>query len=177
MDTTTENKKKRFWLFLPLLILPFLALGFYALKSRDQGQGTADVNARGINTVLPGAKLAKDGADDKMSLYDQAKKDSAASRSRSAAGAFAALGWDTAKFSKAAVKPDNPAAANEARIKEKLAQINRQITEPPPVVKPPVDYTASSKSADLERLEKLLQAKQQAAYARPGNAAAEYDAG
>src|SRR6201991_1103848 len=161
MDTTTENKKKRFWLFLPLLILPFLALGFYALKSRDQGQGTAGANAKGINTVLPGAKLPKDGAGDKMSLYDQAKKDSAAARSRSAAGAFAALGWDTTKFNKTAVKPDNAAAANEARIKEKLAQLNRQITEPPAVVKPAVDYAASSKSADLERLEKLLKQKQE----------------
>jgi hypothetical protein len=161
MDTTTENKKKRLWLFLPLLILPFLALGFYALKSRSEGQAVSPDMAKGINTALPGAKLPKGGADDKMSLYDQAKKDSAAARSRSAAGAFAALGWDTAKFSKTAVKQANPAAANEAKIKEKLAQINRQISEPPPVVKLPVDYGASSKSVELNKLEKLLKQKQE----------------
>lgn len=161
MTTTPEKRKKRLLLFLPFLILPFLGLGFYALKSRDEGQAGKAAAAKGINTALPGAKLPKGENGDKMSLYDQARKDSASARSRPAAGAFAALGWDTSKFSRASAKPANGAADNEARIREKLAQINRQISEPPPAVKPPVNYGVNAKSAELERLEKLLQQKQE----------------
>jgi len=162
MTTTWEQRKKKLGYFLPLLILPFLALGFYALKSRgDAKAGTVDT-AKGINTALPGAKLPKDAGGDKLSLYEQAKKDSAAAHSRSPAGAFAALGWDTAKYSKnAVVKPVKAAADNEAKIREKLAEINKQLAEPPSVVKPPVAIGGSNaKSADLERLEQLLKQKQ-----------------
>lgn len=160
--TTQEERKRKLLLFLPLLLLPFLALGFYALGGgrSNNGQQTASAN-KGINTELPGAKLKNDNSEDKLSLMDKAKRNSAAARSRSAAGAFAALGWDTSKFSQH-VDPAKTAEANEVQINERLAQINKQINQPVSISKTPVnDYGATSKSADLERLEKLLKQKQQ----------------
>jgi len=155
--TTSEKRKLIMLLVMPVFVLLFSALGFYALGG-GHGTGTAQAAARnpGINTVLPGAQLQKDGATDKLSLYNKAQKDSAAAKSHSAAGAFAALGWDTAKFSK---PPANSAAANEAKIRERLADINRQISQPPPV-KPVSSLSDNSQSAQLERLEKLLKQKQ-----------------
>jgi hypothetical protein len=160
--TTQEERKRKMLLFLPLLVLPFMALGFYALSGgKEDGTLQATTINKGINTKLPGAQLKKDDAKDKMSLYNQAQRDSASAKSKSAAGAFAALGWDTSKFQHSVKTPANTASANEAKISEKLAQINQQINKPEPVIKqPPMDDEATAKSAQLDRLEKLLKQKQ-----------------
>jgi hypothetical protein len=162
--TTQEERKRKMLLFLPLLVLPFMALGFYALGGgKGDGALQAATVTKGINTELPGAKLKKDDAKNKMSLYNQAQRDSASAKSKSAAGAFAALGWDTSKFQRPVKAPANSASANEAKINERLAQITHQINTPEPVAKqPPTDDEANAKSADLDRLEKLLKQKQTA---------------
>jgi hypothetical protein len=162
--TTTEERKRKMLLFLPLLVLPFMALGFYALGGgKGDGQTEATSAGKGINTQLPGAKFQKGKAADKMSLYNQAQRDSAAGKSKSAVGAFATLGWDTSKYRHPAKTPANSALDNEVKIKERLAQINQQINKPVPVIKQPsTDEEAHAKSTDFERLEKLLQQKQQA---------------
>lgn len=161
--TTQEERKRKMLLFLPLLVLPFLALVFYALGGgKGDGSLQAATVTKGINTELPGAKFQKGEAKNKMSLYNQAQRDSAAGKSKSAAGAFAALGWDTAKYSHPAATPANSALDNEVKIKERLAQINKQINQPVPITKqPPADEAANTRSADLERLEKMLKQKQQ----------------
>lgn len=147
-------------LVLPVFIVLFSALAFYAFVG---GRGDTDrqtaLTGKGINTQLPGAQLKKDKGGDKMAVYDQAQRDSASAKSKSAAGAFAALGWDTTKFSH---KPLNNAETNEVQIKERLTQINRQINQPVPISKQPPDgYQATPQSAELEHLEKLLQQKQE----------------
>lgn len=166
--TTQEERKRKLLLFLPLLLLPFLALGFYALGGgRNDNSLQAATASKGINTDLPGANLKNDKSQDKLSLMDKAQRDSASARSKTAAGAFAALGWDTARFSQKR-NPAKTAEDNEVQIKDRLAQINKQINQPIPITKAPVnDYTASSKSADLERLEKLLKQKQQSSEPDP----------
>ncbi|NVM62148.1 hypothetical protein FHW88_000424 [Mucilaginibacter sp. SG538B] len=155
--TTPEKRKLIMLLVMPVFVLLFSALGFYALGG---GRGTekAEVTAqqKGINTSLPGAQLQKDGATDKMTLYDRAQKDSATSQSHSAAGFFAALGWDTAKLS----KPAHSAEANEVKIKERLAAINQQISQPPQAVKQVTALPDNSQDEQLSRVEKLLKQKQ-----------------
>jgi len=160
---TQEERKKKMLLFLPLLVLPFLALGFHALGGgRGDAQAEGAPANKGINTSLPGAQLKQNKDQDKMGLYDQAQRDSASARSKSSAGAFAALGWDTTRFHQANKTPANTALDNEVKIKERLAQINNQVNQPVPVSKqPPVDYQAASQSAGLDRMEKLLKQKQQ----------------
>ncbi|HEY9002027.1 MAG TPA: conjugative transposon protein TraM [Mucilaginibacter sp.] len=161
--TTSEKRKLTMLLVMPLFVLLFSALGFYALGGgRTVGTEQSAAN-QGINTTLPGAKLGKNAPPDKMGLYDQAQRNSAAARSHSAAGAFAALGWDTASMHKQAGTNPNSAAASEARIKEKLAEINRQISQPQPA-KPPADAAQPDpQTAELVRLEALIRQKQQTA--------------
>ncbi|MCR8560459.1 conjugative transposon protein TraM [Mucilaginibacter sp. BJC16-A38] len=174
MNSTPEERKQKMLLFLPLLVLPFLALGFYALGGgKGNGQLSAAGPGRGINTELPGARLAK-GKDDKYSLYEKAKRDSTAANAKSSAEVFASLGWDTATFRhnegmgvakvrSTGVTGSGSATDNEAKIAVKLAEINRQINAPPVVT--PVTAAGSpiaASTAELDRLEKLLKEKQEA---------------
>ena len=167
--TTQEERKRKLLLFLPLLVLPFLALGFFALgggKGNAQAQ-TAAVS-KGINTELPGAQLKQDKSANKMSLYNKAQRDSASARSHSAAGAFSALGWDTASFHKTTSKPVNSAAESETKINQRLAEINRQISQPTPVsTRQSPNYSSTDQSADLEKMERLLKQKQQSSAPDP----------
>jgi hypothetical protein len=156
MEQKELNKKKLLWC-LPLLVLPFLALGFYAL-----GGGRGDVAGKvvastGLDTALPGAQLKGRKEQDKLALYDQAKKDSAALKSPGRDNAFAALGWDTS-----GARSGSPASVNEQRIRERLTAIRQQVSAPPPVVvaKPPVVYGSGEvrggTDPDMGRLERLL---------------------
>jgi hypothetical protein len=61
-------------LALPLIILPFLALGFYALDG-GKNAGSLQVSS-GINPALPSAKFKKDDPVDKMGFYESSSKDS-----------------------------------------------------------------------------------------------------
>lgn len=154
--TTPEKRKLIMLLVMPLFVLLFSALGFYALGGGKDTAAAQTATNKGINTALPGAQLQKEGATDKLSLYEQAQRDSSAAKSHSAAGAFAALGWDTAKYS----KPTNSAEANEVRIKERLAAINQQISQPPQSVRQVTTVSDKGQSEQLKQLEKLLKEKQ-----------------
>lgn len=156
--TTPEKRKLIMLLVMPVFVVLFSTLGFYALGGGDRGDtGSIAAQQPGINPVLPGAQLQKDGATDKLSLYDQAQRDSTAARSHSAAGAFAALGWDTAKYNHL---PVTTAEANEVKIQQRLAAINQQISQPPQPVRQVTVAPDNSQSEQLKRLEKLLKDKQ-----------------
>lgn len=83
MKTTTQSpqflRKRKFLIVLPLLVLPFLTLLFWALG----GGGASDVKAQqnaskqGLNMELPNANLKDDKPLDKLSYYEKAASDSA----------------------------------------------------------------------------------------------------
>jgi len=155
--TTPEKRKLIMLLVMPVFVLLFSALGFYALGGGHSGTLREAAVNQGINTQLPGAQLQKRGATDKLSLYDKAQRDSVAAKTHSAAGAFAALGWDTAKLDHT---PVNSAEANEAKIKARLADINKELNQPQPAAKSLPLASDNGQSAQLDRLEKLLRQKQ-----------------
>jgi conjugative transposon TraM protein len=68
-------RKRKMMMVLPLLVLPFLTMAFWAL-----GGGNAATiekkQTQGLNLQLPNANLKDDKLADKMSFYDQADKDS-----------------------------------------------------------------------------------------------------
>src|SRR5476651_788495 len=158
---TQEERKRKMLLVLPLLLLPFMALAFYALGGGkgNLANGNQQVS-KGLNTTLPGAQLKNEKAQDKMALYDKAMRDSASAKSRGSNNAFAALGWDTTSQHKPVAA--NNVQANETKITQKLAEINRQISQPEPATYHPNNYTASnSASPDMDRMEKLIKSKEQ----------------
>jgi conjugative transposon TraM protein len=71
-----SERKRKMLLVLPLLIIPFLTLAFWALGG---GKGKADEKQSvisGLNLDLPNSKLKDDKMTDKLSFYDKADKDS-----------------------------------------------------------------------------------------------------
>lgn len=171
MKTLTEQfrKKRKFLGILPLLALPFVTLAFWSVGG-GRGPGVQHVEGQqGLNKVLPEAKLSTD-ATDKMSLYNQADKDSLALEEQLKADPYArkdslaATGsqpYDPYQFQRE-INPGggyltgHSADPNEARITSKLAQLDQALRQsPPPVQEPSV---SASSSADQERLQKMMEA-------------------
>jgi hypothetical protein len=67
-------KQRKMMLMLPVLVIPFLTMGFWALGG-GKGKKTNEVT-KGLNLELPDANLKEDKGLDKLSFYDQAEKDS-----------------------------------------------------------------------------------------------------
>lgn len=129
-------KKRQFFLVLPLLVLPFMTLIFWAM-----GGGTDTLAAptaqQGLNDKLPDAQLDKNSLD-KMSLYQQAQKDSAASHQDS----FGVSGWE--EFAGADslptgmnLQPQHYGSYQtgyhdpyEQQVQQRLAELERLVREP-----------------------------------------------
>jgi hypothetical protein len=172
-----EDRKRLMLLALPLLLLPLLALAFFALGGgKDELGKAAGGRSAGLNAELPGASFKKEKKEDKFSLYEQAQRDSAGKHG-GLGGAFSALGWDTAAYRKnEAVKSGgssgsirsgggyNSAKENELKIKQKLAEIDKQVHAPPVTVRPVAPALAvpanNSSALELARLEKMLKQQQ-----------------
>jgi conjugative transposon TraM protein len=72
-------QKRKFFLVLPLLVLPFITLLFWAFGGGKGGDAQAGQRAAkgGLNLELPDAHLKDDKSLDKLSYYEQAASDSA----------------------------------------------------------------------------------------------------
>lgn len=68
-------RKRKFYLALPLLVLPFVTLAFWAMGG-GSGKSEDIKSAAGLNLQLPDAKLKDEKNFDKLSFYNQADKDS-----------------------------------------------------------------------------------------------------
>jgi hypothetical protein len=149
METTHSAaflKQRKFLMALPLLILPFLTLGFYALGG---GKGYDPNNLpvkKGLNLALPDADFKDERAQDKMSLYDLADKD-AVKVQRS----------DSTKLA-TSTTPD----PQEAAIQQKLAQLKTEINKQPAATPATtVQQPDPGMSKDVAKLEAMMKAMQQ----------------
>lgn len=68
-------KQRKIWLVLPLLVIPFLTLGFWALGGGKDQTGEA-ATTKGLNLALPDARLPEQAPADKLSFYEKANADS-----------------------------------------------------------------------------------------------------
>ena len=70
-------RKRKMMVVLPLLVVPFLTMAFWALGGGNTAtNGKKQTQLQGLNLQLPNANLKDDKLADKMSFYDQADKDS-----------------------------------------------------------------------------------------------------
>lgn len=73
-----KKRKRKFMLMLPVIVLPFLTLMFWSMGGGRVGTKVdAAVQPSGFNSSLPVSNFKEQRAMDKMSYYEQAKKDSA----------------------------------------------------------------------------------------------------
>lgn len=68
--------KRKMMLVLPLLVIPFLTMAFWALGGGQSKQNITTAKEPGLNLNLPDAGLKDDNMADKLSFYDKADKDS-----------------------------------------------------------------------------------------------------
>ena len=141
-------RQRKMMLILPVLIIPFVTMGFWALGG---GQGRAknnlsDIN-KGLNLQLPDAILKDDKNEDKLSFYNEADadslkrdellsndpyyKDSIISRRNTLISDTGNLVSTTPLYSGLNQSPYNKTTdANEQRVYQKINEINKQINQP-----------------------------------------------
>ena len=163
-------KERKFYMIIPLLILPFLTMGFWALGGGKQNSNTYDSTAaKGLNATLPQAQFKDQKSQDKMGVYKTQKQDSASSPGNGVSQSFVrSMGFDEAKTkhadSIAKTSTINPtgasltADANEAKIQAKLAQINQQISQPETPNYGGGSGQGEQSGADVKRLQLMMKA-------------------
>jgi conjugative transposon TraM protein len=70
-------RTRKMMLVLPLLVIPFLTMAFWALGGGKGELSNVVVEQKGLNLNLPDAKMKDENLTDKLSFYDKADKDSA----------------------------------------------------------------------------------------------------
>ncbi len=141
-------RQRKMMLVLPVLIIPFVTMGFWALGG-GQGQTKNNLadNNKGLNLQLPDANLKDDKNADKLSFYNEADadslkrdellrndpyyKDSMISRRNTLMSDTGNLLSTAPLYSGLNQSPYNKTAdANEQRIYQKINEINKQINQP-----------------------------------------------
>lgn len=148
-------RKRKFLMVLPLLIIPFVSMAFWAL---DGGKSSQIVELpeqkKGFNLELPQAKFDVNEKQDKFSVYE------ASARQHKGETLIMDEGYNPMAFSNYV---DNPADQNEQKINERLSQINaeinRQGSSASSSSSPNYVRTNSSEnmSEDVNRLENLME--------------------
>lgn len=172
-------QKRKFYLMLPMLVVPFMTMFFWAL-----GGGKGEVVARtpesvGLNVKLPGAKFNDDevNAWDKLTLYQKARRDSVKANQAKRSDPYFRL--TTLKVKQDTSKRDSlrragginaslgdrtePLDETEAKVYKKLSELQKEIDKP--TAKPgskkqnkpqSSQHTNAALQNDVDRLESLM---------------------
>lgn len=155
METRTRDKRKILFV-LPLLVMPFLALAFYAGGGGKGSYGSV-VASKGINTALPDANFKTEDPTDKMGFYAKGEKDTSSSEISALSGK---MGFGS-----------NVENEKTAEINAKLAQLNKEINSSPEAGNMGGAKSSASSQApkisngnisgDVDRLEMLMKSMKQ----------------
>jgi conjugative transposon TraM protein len=175
-NTQQFRQRRRFVMVLPLLVTPFMTMIFWALGG---GQGTATYGMKaenaGLNLELPNAQFQKnDNAWDKLSLYQQAQRDSIKYNEAKQNDPYFKLpplkeSQDTTKkpggVNTSLGKKDHSIDENEKRVNKKLAELYKNLNANPTEQKRQDQDELSPKqekalSNDVERLEAMMEMMQ-----------------
>jgi hypothetical protein len=119
------EKQRKFLLVLPLLVIPFLTMAFWALGGGKNASRSV-TNSKGLDTDLPGAQFRDKEKTDKMAIYQAAQRDR--SQDGVSPAFLRSMGLD--KTSPPAEDTLVTADDQAQKIEAKLAQLNRQLNEP-----------------------------------------------
>jgi len=154
-------RKRKFFMAIPVLILPFMTMAFWALGGgKDAAKAKKIIPEHGIDMILPSAQFKDKKAKDKMAVYQAAGKDTAKIKDGVSKSFIQSMGFDQASAphedSSKRVKTISPVPANtadqqSAKIEAKLAQINRQINQPQQPT-----YAADVPDPEVKRLNKMM---------------------
>jgi ribosomal protein L14 len=152
-------KKRKFYLAIPILILPFLTMAFWALGGgKDSRKSASVIPERGIDMALPSAQFKDNRQKDKMDIYQAAGKDTSTTKDGVSKNFVQAMGFDpksvvqadTAKLNNAGTLHNN-ADQQSAKIEARLTQLNRQLNQPQTET-----YTSQTPDPEIKRLHKMM---------------------
>ena len=170
-------QKRKFYMALPVLIIPFMTMFFWALGG---GKGVANAKESatvGLNLSLPNAKFNDEvNAWDKLSLYQKARRDSLKINQAKRNDPYFRL--STLKIKQDTAKRDSlkkrgvinaslgerkePIDQTEAKVYKKLEELQKQIDGPTQASskksgkKPLKQNTDSEFQTDVDRLESMM---------------------
>jgi conjugative transposon TraM protein len=138
------SKQKRALLVMPLLVIPFLTMAFWALGG-GKGSAKVETSSTGLNLQLPNAKLKDDRKKDKLGFYEAAERDSLKLEERLKNDPFFQLqeGKDTSMFSlphnSSSFNASSPFPSsnqlagyrdpNEQKVYQKLQELQAKLSE------------------------------------------------
>jgi conjugative transposon TraM protein len=172
-------RKRKMMLVLPLLVIPFLTMAFWALGGGKGNAGKTDIQTAGLNLNLPDAKLKNDDDENKLSFYEKAEKDSLKLMEQMRNDPFYNLSKDsfanqvneieqmtmssatkynqrlnTSPYSSGGINP-------EEKLMQKLTQLQTQINQPENTGNEKVNESYSNADDDfsqqVSRLETMMQ--------------------
>lgn len=173
-------RQRKMMLVLPLLVVPFITMAFWALGG---GQGVDEktlANAKaGLNLQLPKANLKDDKNENKLSFYKEADADSVKKAELlrndpyyrdSVLASQSSLMDVTANLNNPSlIKSDlnsspykTSADLNEQKIYQKIAELNKQISMPEAIETNlandnPKGYNTEGFSSDIDKLHNMMQ--------------------
>lgn len=172
-----SEQQRKFLTVLPLLVVPFLTLGFWAMGGGNGNNAqAAEQQFIGLNFKLPGAVMEEEKDKDKLEHYQLADRDSAKYREQLKNDPYYQLsfqpvlkdtmdiyGPDTAPsgMSYSGVGYTDP---NEAAVYDKLAELNKALASTPEEPTQEQTYNSASNTGldgDIDRLEQMMQMMQQ----------------
>ena len=144
-----QQRKRLVLLILPLIGIPLLTLLFWVLDGGENGKVQASPS--GLRTTLPGAQLDSTAQLDKLSIYQQARKDSLKLSELEKYSGFGTLG-------------NNAPEVHEQQVAERLERLQQELARPKEY---PTGSSAKTLNADyakgeleVARLEKLMKGMQ-----------------
>jgi len=146
MKKSKQMDRRKLLLALPLLLLPFLALAFYAMGGGRKV--TMQKDSQGINTTLPGANIKAENATSKMEIYQQQQRDSGTKINNGMSSIAQRLGFRSSETDQ-----------QTREIEEKLAVLNREIGKPEEKAvstNSARDIKIPGMKSDVDRLEMLM---------------------
>ena len=134
-------KQRKFMVVLPLLVLPFLTMAFWAMGGGKRDPKPVVQQQAGLNLQLPDASLKDDKNADKLSFYKDAeagaakrleamrndpnyKGDSAFNALQQLDNQAAFSGINTTPLGSSSIE------ANTQKVYQKIEELNRQINQP-----------------------------------------------
>jgi hypothetical protein len=144
------EKQRKFLLVLPLLVIPFLTMAFWALGGGKSGN-VLMINNKGLDTDLPEAQFKNKEETDKMAVYQAAQRDPAQDGVSAAFIQSMGLAKSPAQKADSASTPDDRAQ----KIQAKLAQLNSQLSRPQEAPQQPVSYE-EPEPQQVKQLKKMM---------------------
>jgi hypothetical protein len=159
-------KQRRFFLILPLLVLPFTTMAFLALGGgKAENPDRAASQDKGIDLAMPSAQFKNDAAKDKMDIYKAAGKDSSATSAGVNKSFIRSMGFegrsglheDAGAISSILSPAPTNADQQSAKIEARLAQINTQLKQPQAsITKTPYDENRAPELHNADKVKKMI---------------------